>query len=143
MRFISLLVLSAALLGQATAQSGCPVDIDSPSHTRLKPFGTHVTVRYKNVSDKVMIGVKLGLELLDDVGDAHDVFANIASSRKREPSKSNTIIADILLLDVPPPPWKRDNVQRNGLRAYLVKVLYEDGTVWEDDGTHSCVSLVH
>jgi hypothetical protein len=70
---------------------------------------------------------------MDAVGDEHDPMQTYTSDKHLKPSEKKSATFET-------PPY--DNVK--GFRAWTRKILFGDGSTWEDDGSHSCkVDGVH
>jgi hypothetical protein len=110
----------------------CPIWIQSFGavfSTQRSALG-NFEVRFKNQSDKVVIGVTFGIEIMDSVGDFHSTIRGVDFSGKMNPTKGAHISGNIY-----------EYFQLKGYpgeRLHLNKVAFGDGSVWSDDGTGIC-----
>ncbi len=116
------------------ATQSCPVKV-----TLVRPrykYVTHDTrihIRALNDSTKVVIGVKFGLYTLDAVNDKHEYPEMLVLSDSYKPAKEASEDFTVTLQS-----------EAEGARGAIVwtqKVLFADGTSWEDDGSRSCQLL--
>jgi hypothetical protein len=124
-RFIVLLLLSGAAFG---AQS-CPVQ-----PTYFHSYGNEFNIKWQNTTDKPTTGVRFGAYYIS-VGEKHDFFQKMEYNGppegspaykhpfKYKPSHSWNILQD----------------RTNSGGVWVDKVTFRDGSVWQDDGSRSCV----
>jgi hypothetical protein len=114
-------ILAALLLvGTAFAQIACPVNIEK-MRFHPHPYGyalPNTAITYKNVSDKVIVGVKFKVTYIDDTGDEHTGYGTFTSDAKLKPGKSKFAV------------WDDLRGYSKG-RGEVMKVLFEDGSTWE------------
>jgi hypothetical protein len=113
----------------------CPVTLtgiyaDSPSRG-----GTRVSVHFVNQSDKRLIAAKVGLVGFDAARDRHEFPEQYALAVNLKPQREAR------------PIWRvREDEFANdtagGASVYLVKLMYSDGSTWQDDGTKSCALAI-
>ena len=99
---------------------------DSPTRRKGR-----VSVHLVNESEKRVIAVKVGLDGLDAARDSHPFVETYASTLSLKPEKEAK------------PIWyvEDENFAVNiasGVRVYILKLIFADGSTWKDDGTRSC-----
>jgi hypothetical protein len=109
----------------------CPVTLtgvyaDSPRHKHGR-----VSVHLVNQTEKRVIVVKVGFGGLDAAWDKHDFAETFASAVNLKPEREAR------------PVWQVEDGDfavniASGVRVYLLKLMYADGSTWVDDGTRSC-----
>lgn len=109
----------------------CPAMItgvyaDSPGRGRGR-----VSVHLVNESERRVIAIKVGLDGLDAARDSHPFVETYASTLSIKPEREAK------------PIWyvEDENFAVNiaaGVRVYLLKLIFADGSIWKDDGTRSC-----
>ncbi len=109
----------------------CPATLtgvyaDSPRHKQGR-----VSVHLVNQTEKRVIAVKVGFDGLDATWDRHEFPATYASAVSLRPEKEAT------------PIWRVEDEGfavniASGVRVYLLKLMFADGSTWKDDGTKSC-----
>jgi hypothetical protein len=121
-----LLAVLLLMCGMAAAQ--CPVEFTKVLNQRYN--GT-IFVKWKNTSDKTIVGMTFGASFLDAVGDGHPVdWQGYADDHKAEPGKGHSDHWRVALMN------KYYGYKK--AEVWLTKVKFDDGTLWKDDGTHQC-----
>jgi hypothetical protein len=113
--------------------AACPVEIQSFGSvfsTQRSALGNY-EARYRNKSTKTIIGVKFGIELMDAVGDFRPTVAGIDYAGKLEPTKKAHVTGNII-------EYVNTHKDYPGERLTVVKVAFNDGTTWSDDGKGTC-----
>jgi len=108
------------LIGTAFGQVACPITIEKIQFRENK-YGymlPDIAIHYKNVSEKVVVGVKFKVTFIDATGDEHARYGTLSSDAKVKPDKTKFAV------------WNDVSGYKNG-RGEVVKVLFEDGTTWE------------
>jgi hypothetical protein len=146
MKFISLVPLLLGLASPAYSKNSlfdrniqnttflnpaCPATLtgvyaDSPAKGEGR-----VSVHLVNQTEKRVIAVKVGFDGFDAALDKHafpETYASAVSLRPEREAK---------------PIWRVEDetFARNtasGVRVYLLKLMFADGSNWSDDGTQSC-----
>ena len=137
---LAAVMLAAPLISAQSPQAtGCPVEIDRPRHHHHLPYGTDVTVRYQNKSDKKIKGIKFGVVFYDEAGDPHDYVGYVAGNWATDPGKNGRGDGWLQALELRD---GRRNDSRNGMQFYVIKTLFADGTAWTDNGSKQCVSAI-
>lgn len=133
------LALLALILAASPVFAQCPVeilDVNPRGATHMLNLGrglgfvatgSDLTVKWKNISSKEIAGIKFGIAWIDAVGDQHPAHTGFTGEDKVKPGQTKKYQWDI--------PLNQDETRAEG---WLTKVLFKDGTVWEDNGTHSC-----
>jgi hypothetical protein len=109
----------------------CPITLTGiyagpPGHN-----GTLVSVHFVNQSDKRLIAAKVGLIGFDATWDRHLFPEEYAIAVDLKPQREAR------------PIWRvREDEFANdtagGASVYLAKLMFSDGSTWQDDGTKSC-----
>lgn len=129
------LLVLLAFTGFAVAQD-CPVAVEKVIESvHVTNYRSGFEIQYKNVSPKKIKAVSFNVTFYDAVERAHSSLDSFTSDKKLEPNKSNK--------QKWLPWWQGYNREdwRNGAEAWATRVLFDDGTIWSDDGTHSCKGL--
>ena len=84
----------------------------------------------KNDTQKVVVGAKFGAYTLDAVKDRHEYPQSFVNEYKHKPGKDVGSLENLSLIN-------RADAE-GGAIVWVQKVLYADGTKWEDNGTRSC-----
>ena len=84
-----------------------------------------------NQTEKRVIAVKVGFEGFDAAMDKHEFPETYASALSLRPEREAK------------PIWRVEDATFahntvSGVRVYLLKVMFADGSYWKDDGTKSC-----
>jgi hypothetical protein len=125
--------VSAAPDRSESQPSNCPIEITSFKPVQPTVYGSFVThvlptvrIAYKNTGEKEISGIKFGITYYNGVGEAHDAFNTLSTGRHVKPGKKSG------------DSW--DGEENNPAKAtvHLEKVLFADGTTWEDDGSQKC-----
>lgn len=131
MKYIALLLFACSTLCLAktrentTNTAGCPISIHKVNlNTAYSP---EFRMFYANTSTKMMLGTKFGVDVMDPTGD-YVPSNDVADTHKNNPGKGSAPLFRVESLNNHP----------SGLRIYLKKVAFDDGTTWEDDGTMAC-----
>jgi hypothetical protein len=90
-----------------------------------------VSVRLVNQTEKRVIAVKVGFEGFDAALDKHEFAETYASAVSLRPEREAK------------PIWRVEDATfalntASGVRVYLLKLLFANGSYWKDDGTKSC-----
>ncbi|HEV2275004.1 MAG TPA: hypothetical protein VGR96_12610 [Acidobacteriaceae bacterium] len=109
----------------------CPVTLTGIYAGSPGRGGTDVSVHFVNASERRVIAVKFGFTGLDATRDAHDFSEPYALAVNLKPRKEARPIWRVQDED-----FQGDTA--SGARVYLMKVVYANGSTWEDDGTRSC-----
>jgi hypothetical protein len=141
MKVLAVLII---LVGTVCAEEQCPLQI-----TRVMPdyvgFASippcrHIrqcdAVEVINKTDKKIVGSKFKMIYLDAVGDPVDTGVDYTSEGKIKVGKKEVFVWNTKFLI---------NDKSQGAIAWVEKVLYEDGTTWEDTGSRKCLldSKIH
>lgn len=122
--FALLLVLSTAAFAQ------CPVEIHvAYSFTcAVTAPNAHCNLRiaYKNTSNKEIAATKFGLNYYDSTGDFVRGPEYYSVKNKVKAGKKTDAY------------WFNPEHAGQGHEAWVQKVLFTDGSTWEDDGSRSC-----
>jgi hypothetical protein len=120
-------LLGVLLLTATAVAAECPIAIE-----KVVPFprSAGFAVRYRNTSDKTVKAAEFHARTFDAVGDPHDVYGKLIDSHPVKPGKLSNGKWDVVF------PFVENS--RGGAEAYLQKLIYEDGTKWEDDGSKAC-----
>jgi hypothetical protein len=147
-KYLSLLMVGLSLGGQAKTSMfdsnvsnstllnpECPLMLsgiyqDSASSTRNR-----VSVHFVNETDRRVIGVKVGFEGRDAVWDVQTIL------------ETYSVVVDLRPHRTDAPIWKVNDQDfkantAGGITVYLIKVMFENGSAWKDDGTRSCALAV-
>jgi hypothetical protein len=149
MKRIAIVLLCLSL---SAAAEKSPFDADVSNSTMLNPScpvtftgiyadspgrgGTLVSVHFVNQSEKRLIAAKLGLIGFDATRDRHEfpeqyaIAVNLKPQRKASPIFR--VQEDEFAIDT-----------AGGASVYLVKLMFSDGSTWQDDGTKSCSLAIH
>lgn len=122
MKFIIVLLL---LSGAAFATQPCPVTI-----THFTALEHDIMLGGINASDKPISGVRFQA-FKTSVGERQNLLQAFDVNRSKAVKPNQKIGGR---WDYP-----FNSYEANG--AYVEKVQFEDGTTWQDDGSHSCVYL--
>lgn len=109
-RILALLVLTTAAL----AQNPCPVEVKVLMHDWM---------RYHNNSDKNVVDTKFEVLPIDRFGDPAGIPRSLSIDGKVKPGKD--VRATLAPYDAPYGP---------NYKVRPLKVLFQDGTVWENTG---------
>lgn len=108
----------------------CPVVFDNFYTAPALGTVAGFSVKFKNRTDKVIIGSDFGLDVMNAVGDFVPYFQTIDVADKVKPGKSAHYIGRLI-------PVQQYRLLA-GYRVYIRKIAFADGTVWQDDGTMKC-----
>lgn len=113
----------------------CPIEITKVD-PRSYPFGTtgpccQLQIKFRNSSDKTIVATKFGAGFLDATNDRHDSAWNYTSNDVVRPGEKKGPHWDDIV-------YFEEYGYGIKAEAWLVKVLFSDGTSWEDDGSKSC-----
>jgi hypothetical protein len=146
MKFMALLALSLWLSHPAYSEKSlfdrnienttllnpaCPATLtgvyaDSPGKGKGR-----VSVHLVNQTEKRVIAVKVGFDGFDAAMDKHEFSETYASAVNLKPEREAKPIWQVqdgaFALNI-----------ASGVRVYLLKLLFADGSNWRDDGTKSC-----
>lgn len=117
----------------AAASRTCPIAWDGINpHTRSSSFKTifvdALSLRYKNTTDQQITGIKFRVVFTDATGDAHEWSQNLIDTHGARPGKVETR------------EWDTIGAEAMDAKAQVwpIKVMFKDGTTWEDDGSKQC-----
>jgi hypothetical protein len=149
--FVGVLFLaaSACLDAQTKPEQSCPAillkyvsttvmdaSLFDKNAPMLDPFGWNLFVRLENTGSIDLTGIKLGVTfLLPDLNEVREAPSNedYLSSAKVKPGKTHEYRwADGWYISA------LGYGDRSTARVYLLKATFADGSVWQDDGSHSC-----
>lgn len=118
-KYVATLLIATAC--SLHAQS-CPVTVKG-----YLPTETNITVYWHNASDKPINAARFHA-YNTSVGDKQDLFYAFDKNRVK-PLKPNTDAHDVF-----------DDVESKSRTGgvWVEKVVFTDGTVWQDDGSKSC-----
>lgn len=119
------------LTGAAFAQ--CPVEILHVNpHAYVSQRGSGFKIEFRNASEKKIKGVEFNASYFDGVNTERPGYESFVAKKNLEPTKktSQTWVPYFRYIN-------RDNGE-NGAEAWVTKVLFEDGSIWRDDGSRTC-----
>ena len=134
--FFCILIFGSSISVRAQEAKVCPAEVVRvvPSYTQHSFYHCdHIrqcdAVEIRNNSNKKIVGAKIHMVYYDAVGDPKDNGIDYTSDGKLNPNKKSLYV------------WKTrflvdDSSQ--GATAWVMKVLFDDGSTWEDDGTKAC-----
>jgi hypothetical protein len=124
-RTVFILTLLADVSTTAFCQdSACSVQI-----TDIRNVGKTVSVLFSNTSHAEMTGYEFVVWFVDFAGKTH--FLPVLLSRKHlKAGQSGKLVL----------PADEPQLSFSLAHAYLLHVSFADGSVWNDDGSHSCSS---
>jgi hypothetical protein len=93
--------------------------------------GPSVSVHFVNQTEKRLIAIKLGLAGYDASRDRHDFPEEYAVAVNLKPQKEAKPIWQVRDVDF-------SQEITDGMRVYVEKLIFFDGTTWKDDGSQSC-----
>jgi hypothetical protein len=144
MKFITLIPLLLCLSSPAYSKNS-PFDRNVENTTFLNPAcpatltGVYadskgkgrVSVHLVNQTEKRVIAVKVGFEGFDAALDKHEFPGTYTSAVSLRPEREAK------------PIWPVEDATfalntASGVRVYLLKLMFADGSYWKDDGTKSC-----
>jgi hypothetical protein len=130
---MKLMVFLLLLTGSAFAAQTCPVTIVK-FFPREGPNGIQAYIQWMNTSDKPTSGVRFGAYYIS-VGEKHDFFQMLEYNG---PPKGSPAYEHPFKYK-PHQSWDvfQDRTDTGG--AWVDKVSFRDGSVWQDDGSRSCV----
>jgi hypothetical protein len=90
-----------------------------------------VSVHLVNQTEKRVIAVKVGFDGFDAALDKHEFPETYSSAVSLKPEREAK------------PIWRVEDASfavniASGVRVYLLKLMFADGSFWRDDGTKSC-----
>lgn len=132
---MKLIAVVMILVGLCTASdtSSCPVHIIGAAAGYADaecPYRTCLWINMENQQAKKVVGAKFGVQFIDAVGDPHESIFHYTSNDSVKPSKKHMyqwVLTGTDAQDV-----------SNGASAWVEKLLFEDGSKWEDDGNKRC-----
>ncbi len=147
MKTLQAVLLTAVMAGSAWAQTGvqpvqpCPIAIPRmlthgvvSEYQDTDPWHSYLRIKVVNTTAKVITAIRFGVAFTDSFGTpAVSVFAH-SSDETIKPGKFKIIS------------WA-DGVEagnaarRTGAIVWMEKVLFADGSVLVDDGTHTCGAM--
>lgn len=113
-------------VGSVLAQEACPVKIDKPSI-----YDGLATVHLTNTGDKKIQAIALGVRYYDSVNIEREWPQLLEQKNDIKPGQRKT--------ERIPVRWEVPAGEKvNGEKLYVDKILFSDGSEWNDDGTYSC-----
>jgi hypothetical protein len=117
---------NTTLLNPACPATFTGVYADSPAKGKGR-----VSVHLVNQTEKRVIAVKVGFDGFDAALDKHEFAETYASAVSVKPEREAK------------PIWHVEDEAfalntASGVRVYLLKLVFADGSNWRDDGTKSC-----
>jgi hypothetical protein len=109
----------------------CPATLTGVYADSLGKGKGRVSVHLVNQTEKRVIAVKVGFDGFDAALDKHEFPDTYASAVSLKPEREAK------------PVWPVEDAAftpntASGVRVYLLKLLFADGSSWRDDGTKSC-----
>jgi hypothetical protein len=103
-------------------EQSCPVKI-----TDVRNVAMTVTVFFTNTSQTAIDRAEFVVALVDSNGGEH--YLPVIESRKRlNPGENGTAFIS----------GSAPHLAAEQAQAYLLDVTFDDGSLWSDDGSHSC-----
>lgn len=133
-------MLPALLISTAVCAQQCPVKaIGASFHIELgnvvDPLSYEtLVIYYRNESEKPVKAVKFQAEIIDKVKDKKDLSGDFVTEWPLKPGKKASHGFKIRTLG----PSLNLVYGEADASAWPVKVLFKDGSVWEDDGKRTC-----
>ena len=140
--FLGLLLTSQSARAQ---EQSCPVAITRLESSSSATAGlmaamvgagssnTYLILKYQNNSKQPVTGVRFVVAYLNSVREPIDTENITTPIHKLKPGKSMSFV-------------RADESITGGLKmellGWVAKVMFSDGTAWEDNGKHSCISVV-
>jgi hypothetical protein len=131
--------------GQTTTNQPCPVQPTNvkyagvrtslamsiiagltPDFTHINPDEPIALVQFSNQSRQEVKAIRLGIQYFDAV-DSPTYTQSVMYQAKLKVNKSATAMSQSLF-----------GTQGTHLVAYIDRIKFKDGSVWNDDGSHSC-----
>lgn len=109
----------------------CPLTLTGIFADKPGRKETRVSVHFVNQTDKRIIAVKVGLLGLDATRDKHEFpeeYALSVNLRPEKEAKPTWVVADS----------EFGINTASGASVYLGKLMFADGSMWQDDGSRSC-----
>jgi hypothetical protein len=146
MKFITLLLLLLWLSFPAYAKNSlfdrnienttflnpaCPATLTGVYESPEGKGMGRVSVHLVNQTEKRVIAVKVGFEGFDAARDKHEFPETYSSAVSLKPEREAK------------PIWRVEDAAfavntASGVRVFLLKLMFADGSYWRDDGTKSC-----
>ena len=124
-RAIFLLALLAAISTTAFSQdTPCPLHI-----TDIRAVGKTVSVLFSNTSHAEMTGYEFVVWFVDFAGETHFLPVLLAHKHLKAGQSGKLVL-----------PADEPQLSFSLAHAYPLHVSFADGSVWNDDGSHSCSS---
>jgi hypothetical protein len=92
-------------------------------------------VQWRNQSAQTMIAVRFAVQFFDVV-DSPTYLQEVTLEQKLKPTKTNSGLAAADTNGGLAPAWF--NKRNTHLTAWIERVKFADGSIWNDDGSHSC-----
>jgi hypothetical protein len=125
------LLASALFAGSHTqvVQPGCPASIRNTPNALHEPITIYEGVIVKNVSDKKIVALEMDGRYTNAFGDDKPFRLKSMLDRPIKPHKQDIGSYNTGII-----------VGEGGKIAtfWLTRVKFEDGSTWEDDGSHHC-----
>jgi hypothetical protein len=125
MKKILMLMIIAAASRVAAAQ--CPVTLEKAI---VFPKTGYFSVHGTNRSDKQIKAIEFGALLYNAMNDARDPGWQLVSSEKVKPGKEFKVKWDTV--------FRYHEESRGGAKAWVKRILFEDGSEWKDNGNQQC-----
>ena len=124
-------LISLALLTQKPTPQpqSCPLEIAQfryDGETQSRPG--HATLKLTNTTSKTVKAAIMKLAAIDAVGDVRDfaVTPELELTHAVKPGETRKAT------------WDIHTPEMQKLKVWVNAVRFDDGTVWRDDGSHSC-----
>jgi hypothetical protein len=121
-------IFAALLLTAAAWAQDCPVTI---SNITAVPNDPQFSIQYKNLTDKKIKGAKFDATFYDAVSNPWGVMDTFIDSGQVKAGKTHYI------------QWNMSRVYntelQGGAEVWPVKIVFEDGSVWENDASRKCL----
>jgi hypothetical protein len=135
------LIAGLVMAGLAFGQQPCPVEITkidtsngfaahlSAAVNNLGPSRGYFTIAFANKSEKIVATVRFGVGYLNSMRELSNVEMVTTAETKLKPGKSSAVVGP-------------NGYITAGAKAksagWVEKILFSDGTYWNDDGSRSC-----
>ena len=109
----------------------CPATLTGVYASSQGERNGRVSVHLVNQTEKRVIAVKVGFDGFDAAHDKHEFPETYASAVSLKPEREAK------------PIWRVEDATfavntASGVRVFLLKLMFADGSYWKDDGTKSC-----
>ena len=119
------------VLNKTLMNPDCPVWLEGIYQDRAVSQRNRVSVRFTNHSTMRVIGVKVGFAGYDAVWDHHTI------------TKQYAVPMDLKVRHSDAPVWRVNDQDFEsdtvaGIEVHLVRIMFENGSFWNDDGSEKC-----